>query len=689
VAPEIVDKPDRTGAPVYLQAMELDARDPEGAEVLGGVELTRADQYLSTETLLYAPTDRTVTIPVPLIYRDAQFEIEAASGTMALTKNTGQFDDVRYGFVGSTAHGAADQVEVLRRDHAELQNIWFTTCPGEDPEWRLSARELDLYLDKGRGVAKGAVLHLSKVPVLYVPWMSFPIDDRRKTGFLYPHISTANDNGVEFGIPWYWNIAPNQDATFVPRYFTDRGFMLGGEYRFLTRRTGGDLEFEYLPSDKETRTDRWHYLALFDAAISARWRGTSRLERVSDNEYFQDFGGSLASTSRQYLRNNAEIDGAGRWWIFSLLLDDFQVIDDAVRPRREPYRRLPRIGFMLDAPLGRQGLQLGLDSEWVYFDRDVGTTGSRVDLLPSLSWNLNRYWGFLRASAGYRYTAYDLDLDGILGDDAPDRGLGIYSLDGGMYFERQMGNGDTQTLEPRIFYLYVPYEEQDHLPDFDTGEFTFGFAQLFHYNRFTGADRQTDANQITFAASTRSIDARSGYENWNLNFGQIIYIDPPRVTLNEDMAPNPDVSAFLAEFNWRPMARVNGRVAVEWDWEESELNVGAFGVGYLSDNGSRVAFEYRYRRDRLDQFDVRYFQPLTERWRLFSRLNYSLADSDLLEGSLGVEYESCCWSVRVMARRYLKDRQGGTRDAIYVELQLKGLGSFGRSAPPLFYDPAD
>lgn len=686
LAPVITDLPEREGAPLYLKALEFDARKPEGGKATGAVELFRADQYLSTEVLQYSPTDRTITVPGPLIYRDAQISIEADSASMGLLKETGSFENVRYGFVGSTAHGAADHVTVLHRDHADLQSIWFTTCPGENPEWRLSAKELDLYLDKGRGVAKGAVLRLSKVPVLYVPWMSFPIDNRRKTGFLYPHISTANDNGVEFGIPWYWNIAPNQDATLTPRFYTDRGFMLTSEYRLLTRRTGGLLEFDYLPDDKETRTDRWHYLARFDAAINPSWRGTARLERVSDNEFFQDFGGSLASTSRQYLRSNAEFDGAGRWWIFSILLDDFQVIDDAVRPRRHPYRRLPRVGFKLDAPLGRQGFQFGLDSELVYFDHDVLVSGARADVYPSLSWSSYRYWGFFRASAGYRYTAYDLDLGSSPGDDSPDRGLGIFSLDSGMYFERLLDNGDTQTLEPRIYYLYVPFENQDTLPDFDTGEFTFGFAQLFHYNRFTGADRQTDANQVTLAASTRSIDASSGFENWNLNFGQVFYLESPRVTLDEDTPEDPDLSPFLAEFNWRPMARVNGRVAVEWDWEDSELNVGAFGVAYTGDSGARVAFEYRFRRDRLDQFDIRYFQPINERWRLFSRLNYSLEDSDLLETSLGVEYESCCWTVRVMARRYLKDREGGTRDALYLELRLKGLGSFGRSAPPLFYD---
>ncbi|MEE4216835.1 MAG: LPS assembly protein LptD, partial [Xanthomonadales bacterium] len=369
-------------------------------------------------------------------------------------------------------------------------------------------------------------------------------------------------------------------------------------------------------------------------------------------------------------------------------LDDFQVIDDAVTEASEPYRRLPRLAFMLDAPLGRSGLGTRLDAEAVYFDRDTGTVGARVDLQPSLVWSTNRPWGFLEASAGYRYTAYDLDLRGIDGDSSPDRGTPILSIDSGTFFERTTSSGNRQTLEPRLFYLYVPFEEQSQLPDFDTGDFTFGFAQLFASNRFTGADRQTDANQLTIAASSRMLDGTTGRELWNLNFGQILYLEAPRVTLDEDTPLNQDTSPFLAEFNWHPLDRIDVRLGIEWSWENRELNVGVVGLGHTARNGSRLSFEYRFRRDRLDQFDVRYLWPINERWRLFSRVNYSLDESELLEGLVGIEYESCCWALRMAARRYLRDRNGGERDALYLELRLKGLGAFGRREPPLFYTPA-
>ncbi len=688
LAPQLGPIPDRSGAPLDVRANDFVATNKSRAQAVGNVEFFRADQYLSTEVLTYQLDNGQVTFSTPLIYRDDQLELAAASGQVGIIEESGDFTNLNYKLVGSTAQGGADTLYFANGQRSELVNLWFTTCPGDEPAWRLTARELELRHDDGVGIARGAKLKLGKVPILYLPWMSFPIDDRRKSGFLYPSFSTANDNGVEVSIPYYWNIAPQQDATITPRYFTDRGFMLSAEYRLLTRRTLSLLDGDYMPSDKATDEDRWRYLTRWNMAINNNWRSAIDLERVSDNEYFQDFGGDLAQTSRQFLRSNANLDGAGRYWIFSALFDDFQVIDDSVGPNEEPYRRVPRLAYTLDAPLGRQGFGVELDSELVYFDRSTGPIGARLDVFPSLVWGTHRAWGFFEATAGYRYTTYDLDLRGAEGNDSPDRGLPIISLDAGTFLERTAGNGNRHTLEPRLFYLNVPFEDQSELPDFDTGDFTFGYAQLFATNRFTGADRQTNASQLTIAASMRSFSDVNGRELWSFSAGQIIYFESPEVTLAGEPTLDENTSPFIAQYNWHPLDRINVRLGVEWSWENKELDVGVFGLGHTTENGNRLAFEYRFRRDRLDQFDVRYFWPINYNWKLFSRVNYSLEDSDLLEALVGVEYESCCWALRVAARRYLRDRNGGERDALFLELRLKGLGAFGRREPPLFYTPA-
>jgi LPS-assembly protein len=689
LAPRFKNVPDRENSPISLKSRYFDAGNTSVAEARDSVELSRADQLLTTELLRYDPESKTVTMPGKMSYKDSVMYMSGTNAQYSFLDESGRFTDVDYGLTGSSAKGSASEVLVDSGNHSLLRQLQFTTCPGEKPEWLLTAKELELNFDEGVGTARNAKLEFFDIPILYLPYMTFPIDDRRKSGFLYPFISSANDNGFEFSIPFYWNIAPNQDATITPRLFTERGVMVTGEYRIITRRTGGELNFDWLPSDKKTRDLRYHYRLKHEARVSRNWRSLVLIDRVSDDQYFQDFSNSLAAASRQYLRSKAGIYGRGHYWTFSVIADDFQVVDEAVDAFNEPYRRLPRIAFDIDRPLGFQGLRLQMDAELVYFDRDVGATGSRFDIFPRIEWNIETNWGYMRPSAGYRYTSYELNWHGLPGDTSPDRGTEILSIDSGLFLERDNGKGKVQTLEPRLFYLYVPYRNQEGFPDFDSAPFTFGFSQLFHFNRFTGADRQSDANQLTLALTTRSIDQVAGRELWSLSFGQIAYFESQKVVpaiTNETL--DDSASPFIAEFVLHPTRRLSSRLSAQWDWQNSEIDVAVLGVTHTAASGRRMGAEYRFRRDSLDQFDIRYYQPMNERWRVLGRVNYSLKDSDLLAAEAGFEYDSCCWGLRVVGKRFLRNREGDHRDAIYVQLVLKGLGNFGRRTAPLFYDLA-
>lgn len=465
-----------------------------------------------------------------------------------------------------------------------------------------------------------------------------------------------------------------------------RGFMLSGEYRFMTRKTNGVLDFDYMPDDRETDEDRYHYIVKHSTFLSRQWGSRIVVDRVSDNRYFQDFGTSLAQTSLQFLRSFGTFTGVGRYWDFELMVDDFQILDDTITPQNRPYRRLPRLLFAVDQPLAGTGLFFGLDSELVNFDRDLGTTGTRMDFYPRMYWSKYSSWGFIKPSLGLRYTTYDLNLQGAPGEETPDRSTMIASLDSGLVFDRTTAGGNVQTLEPRLFYLYVPYKDQDQLPDFDTGEFTFGYSQLFNTNRFAGADRQGDANQLSLAVTTNHYNGVSGEVLWSLSLGQIFYFKDRRVQLGDRPPATADTSPFLGEFAWHLWSNFSAIAGLQWDWDHAEVMVGSVGFNYRGDKGERLRFEYRYRKDRVDQFDLRFFWPINERWRVLSRVNYSFADSDLLEVQGGLEYESCCWALRTVLRRYLKNRDGDYRDGIYFELNLKGLTSVGNRNQRLFYD---
>jgi len=647
LAPTRDDIPDRESAPIYLRTNEFDAGNAEAAEARGNVELSRADQLLITEVLRYDPATETVTMPGKVHYEDSVLHISGSSAHYSFLNEGGRFTDADYGLTGSSAKGSAAELIVDSANHSLLRQLRFTTCPGEDPEWILTAKELELDFETGVGKARKAKLEFFDIPILYLPFMTFPIEDKRKSGFLYPFISTANDNGFEFSIPYYWNIAPNQDATL------------------------------------------YHYRFKHEARLTKRWGTRVIVDRVSDDQYFQDFSNSLAAASRQYLRSNAGITGSGRYWTFAAIADVFQVVDEAVTELNEPYRRLPRLAFFLDRPLGHLGLRMRLNTELVYFDRDVCVTGSRFDIYPHIEWNIGTNWGYMRPSVGYRYTSYGLDWHGEPGDESPDRGTEIISFDSGLFMEKYRANGMVQTLEPRLFYLYVPYKNQDHLPDFDTTPFTFGFSQLFHYNRFTGADRQSDANQLTIALTTRSINQNTGHELWSLSFGQIVYFEDQRVTSIGGEPLDDSASPFIAEFVLHPTRQLSSRISAQWDWQNSEIDVAILGITHRSAKGRRIGAEYRFRRDSLDQFDIRYYQPINERWRILGRVNYSIQDSDLLSAEAGFQYDSCCWALRVVAKRFLRNRDGDHRDAIYVQLLLKGLANIGRRSAPLFYDLAD
>jgi LPS-assembly protein len=676
--------PDRQGQPVVMFARYLDAGIRDLGEAREQVEIFHADQHLSTERVLYDSNTKDLTFPQPVSYEDQQLWISGQDAVYNFQQEEGYFSTIDYGLTGSSANGSADRIELKGGHTSQLYKLVYSTCPEEKPDWSLTASELQLRHDEGIGVARGAKLTFKGVPILYAPYFTFPIDERRKTGFLYPGLSNTNDNGLEISVPWYWNISANQDATLEPRYLTSRGFMLSGEYRFLTRRTHGSLDFDYLPDDDQTGDSRYRYRFEHHARPWDRWRTGLVLDRVGDNQYYQDFGSGLDQTSLQFLYSNASLSGVGRYWNVEMLVDKFQVIDESVQPQNEPYRRLPRIAFWMDRPFGVPGMAFKLNTELVYFDRDVGTTGTRLDLQPSLYWEQRRNWGFIKPSIAYRFTGYNLDNIDLSDDDSPSRGTEIISLDAGLYFDRMNAGGSTQTLEPRIFYLYVPYEQQSDLPRFDTAEFTFGFSQLFNTNRFTGADRQSDANQISLAVSSRNFSSSAGSEQWSVNVGQIFYIDPLRVQLGAQEEKSLDYSPLIAEFTWHAFRSFNAHTGVQWSWEDDRLDVASFGVAYTGKSGQRASFDYRFRRDRVDQFDLKMFWPINEKWRVMSRVNYSFSDNDLLEVQAGIEYESCCWAFRTLVRRYLKNQDGEYRDGIFLELNLKGLGSIGTRARDLF-----
>ena len=679
--PPGADRVERRDAPARASADAFDVSDRRLFVLEGEVLLERADQRLQAQRLRYDTGQETFTAEGPVRYQDRDLLLQAAHAEGDLSADRTSLAGLDYQLLSARGNGAADSAE-LAGETSALAGVTYSTCDPGQRSWELAARELDLDHAEGVGRARGATLRLGSVPVLYLPWLSFPIDERRRSGFLYPAIGHSEDTGIDLRIPYYLNLAPNYDATLTARILGRRGVMLGTEFRYLTPDHRGELEASWLPDDDLTGDDRGSLTFFHDGRLGPHWAVRANLNHVSDDRYFEDFGDSLAATSTSLLESRAGLYGRGRWWTASLQVQDWEVTDPFVDDLFEPFRRLPRALYETEVPLGTW-LRAGLEAEAVAFDHEERPGGERVDLYPYLSAPVERAGWFLRPELGYRYTAYQLEraLAADFPDRSPDRGTSVLSLDTGLIFERPLrflGRPSLQTLEPRLYYLYVPYEDQSDLPVFDTQELTFGFAQLFRSNRFSGADRQTNANQATLAVSSRIYDEATGEERLALSAGQIRYFDPQRVQLPGRPVQDLDGSAYVLDADLRLSRRWSLGVSQQWDPEDEVTDLSALRAQYRFASGGVANLAYRYRRGSLEQLDGSWLLPVSARWRLVGRWNYSLRDEATIEAFAGVEYEGCCYALRVLGRHYIRNREGEKNNALYVELELKGLGSVGR-----------
>ncbi|MFU8831815.1 MAG: LPS-assembly protein LptD, partial [Wenzhouxiangella sp.] len=630
---------DRDGtSPLRIFSEHFQAPAEQPIRFHENVRVEMGDQRLETEELIYNRETGRIELPRLLHYSDAVISMSAESGWVETETSRGRFEVVDYRFARGEGSGSANLIELLSPTEARVEHFTFTTCDPESPDWQLKASRVNLDMDRGQGSGRHARLEFKGVPILYAPWFSFPLDDQRKTGFLYPSLGFSSDDGFDLSIPWYWNIAPNQDATLTPRWIQNRGAMLGAEYRFLTRNQSGQIDLEGLPNDSEADRDRYYGRLRYGARLAPRWSAGADLHRASDDNYFLDLGNELSDSAVQFLRSNAFVRGSGRAWSMQVMVDAFQVLDDAVAPENEPYRRLPRVLLAIDQPLAR-GFEFAMDNEFVNFDRDAGVTGARADLYPRLRYNFLRPGWFIRPEVGVRTTAYQLSG---AADSSIDRTTSIVSVDAGMVFERGLNGGRVQTLEPRLFYLYVPNKNQADIPAFDTRELTFGFSQLFHHNRFSGPDRQGDANQLTLALTSRVLETGDGRSVLDFSVGQIVFFRDLEVQLANRPPEERNRSATVAEVNWRPSRQILASAGLQWDSEENETQVARFGLSYRGQGGRQAALSYRFRRDRVDQIDVRVRYPVHRNVNLIGRVNYSFEEDEALELLAGIEYESCC-----------------------------------------------
>lgn len=655
------------------------ALDKTGISILSGNVLIEQDTTsVHSERVEYDSRTEQVTSPGALMYRDREVEIDASSASVNLLDDTGVFDSASFHLPQEHARGTAERILLQEESETLLEGVTYTTCNPGDEDWVLQAGRLRLDHDEGLGYGRNVLLKFMYVPLFYTPWISFPIDDRRRTGLLPPTIGNTALSGRELQIPFYWNIAPNYDATIAPRSMSKRGTQFQNEFRYLTASSQGSLQADYLPDDRIFGADREFYRLRHTTQLPASFNLSADIRHISDDNYLEDLGDDLVAISQTQQPRTVSLTQRQSWYDFRATAQTFQVTDPDRPLTGFPYYRLPQVSFNAQHFDDDLNLDYSLHSEAVKFQQDERVSGLRSNVKPAISATLGTPGYFLKPTLAYQHTQYRLEQpDGTSLD--LDRGAAIVSLDSGLFLERDTGGGLLHTLEPRLYYLYVPFRDQTAIPRFDTSIRQLSFSQLFVDNRFVGADRLGDANQLSVALTSRLLDPASGRELLSGSIGQIRYFDDRRVQLTPTTAPETaETSGFIAEASFTPSPRWALTGTAEWNPDNSEFEHGNLQLQFRPGDQSVYNLGYRFREGDFEQADVSFAWPVTRRLKLVGRWYYSLLDDTPLETFAGLEYESCCWIARLVTRRFIFNRDGDTTNTLLLQIELKGLGSVGR-----------
>ena len=683
--PGLPTEGNREASPAQVYGDRFSSPDSNLFHLSGNTALQRLDQLLRADDLTYNADTTAYDAEGHIRYQERGMLFSADSMKGTTTPEYGVADNVQYQLLGSRGNGVASQAIMLDRDRDKLHDVTYSTCDLHNRVWEIEAKTMTMDRDEGLGRAHDVTMRMKGVPFLWLPYMRFPIDNRRQTGFLYPSFGKRSRAGFFVSIPFYWNIAPNYDATFTPTWYADRGGLLDSQFRWLTDTSKGELNLDYMPHDRVADRNRGYLTLSNTTKLPWDLRWNTYIARATDKAWFQDFGENLITSRALQLHSSSYVSSSGDWWNAGVGADWYQIVTPGISDRAAAYRRLPRLYFNADRPIGGPGgPEWGINTEAVRFVQPEKIGGERFDMYPYLAWPLQGAAWFLRPEVGVRYTAYNLPQP-VAGSntDHPTRTTPIFDVDAGLIFERDahlFGSDYTQTLEPRAYYLRVPYRNQDDLPLFDTRYLTFDFWQLFTTNSFSGADRQMNANDLSLALTTRFLD-QNGVEKLSASIGQIRYFDPQRVTLRRGgKAVDYSGSNYVANLtialndNWRLTT------SQQWNPNTDETDVSTVGLQRRLWGDGIVNLDYRYRRDLIEQASMTAEVPVGAAWKLVGGYTYSLRDKRAIDAFAGIEWDSCCTAIRILSRHYVYDFKGDSNNAIMFEIQFKGVGSYGQKA---------
>lgn len=631
----------------------------------GNVALRQENQWLITNNAEINQSTGTLRAYDGIRYGDGYVAIRAEEFNANMNESSAAVGAAEYLLIQSSAYGTAGSIDIsaaLGQRSVTLGNSTFTTCPGDRPAWQIRAESISVNEQESWGTAKNAQFRIFDVPVLYVPRFTFPLTDERKTGLLYPVVRSTSRNGLEVEVPWYFNISPGRDATITPRYTSKRGIMLMGEYRQLTEHHDFQFNGEYLNSDRhiDTRPNR-HFVRLENKSeLTDNWSGYFEFLQVSDSSYINDFNSAFANRADAHLYRQGQLNYHADDSHLQIQVEDFQMLG----PYTQPYRTLPRISFWQQKELSSL-IDFELFSEFTHFSNteDSSVHTSRLHLEPSLGVHLQRPGWDWQTQLSYLVTHYEQNNIPDTEVSSITRYLPQLRTRARLHLERSFGdNGGVQTLTPQIQYLFVPYSNQNDIGIYDTTLIQDDYHGLFRPRRFAGLDRIADAHQITIGASTGIFDA-AAEELMRVSLGQILYLDESKTQLFDDSSRITASNSELAgELDFRVGERWFFSGAVQYDTTLQIARKARLAAEYRKNNDSLIQLNYRKVRglagseqqsieQQVEQVGLVSSWRLASDWAVAAHWYQDVRRGTTMDALVGLQYESCCWSIRVSAYR--------------------------------------
>ncbi len=623
-----------------------------------------------------------VTLENPNLFIQGQAAFINTDDETAVLKNT------QYFFPNIPARGSSEEFRIEKENHYVLTKPTYTTCNQMDQSWELVADEISINGEEGK--ATNIALRFKNIPILYLPKLTFPTNDDRKSGFLIPSFGSSSKRGLEIEIPYYWNIAPNADLKTTVNWMKKRGTEIKSELRFLTSSQNAKIELNHLPSDDLFNDDRTYSKINYQFNPSLNTQIEVTGEYASDTNYFEDLSQSTNESSRTHLARDVVFKSFGKNWMMNLGMTNYQMLDDqpkclaiGICDQNDPYRLKPYMNFNGNWQSKESKINLNIDSELVFFDHLQSESGERISNRTTLSKLFNFSGIEVRPAVAIDYAKFKPDSN----EKDANRTIPIYSLDIKANLIKITNNGVIRrSIQPRIMAVYIPFEDQSDFPFIDTLMPDFNYFQLFNENRFTGNDRIGDTSKISYGIVAKRTRIQSGKDFFEFTLGQTLHLKDEKIAMPGDSIRRSGSLTNLASLDIAITESLNLKLDHYWDSDVDEMKRSQIGIEYKDSGTKRLNLAYRFRKQNIKQVHGSFSWPIKDQWSFIGHYKYSIKDRKTIDQFFGLNYETCCWSISAVSRKHLVYRNGETDTSFSIQFMFKGLGEFGTPINRIFED---